>query len=309
MLLMMYVEMECVHGGKHSEVNSIAWTNNGKAFIVRNQDELVNRLLPVVFQKGKFSSFTRKLYRWGFRQILSKSKKGVQSDAGIKTFYHKYFQRDNKLLLAKMRSVTAEAMKQAVKSNVSQEATSPSLHSHRWDTSNAGINPLSGGLLHAELPRPEASLSSLLARPSIHEAFRRAQTPPELGLVGLINPSFLPNYVGPYNVAAFSSLSTNERQSALLAANQPLLSSSWPYSTESNFPSLLRNAATMQMRQQHATDVARARQYLMTIADQQNFAATLLRQDQSSTDVEDNQLALRRQNDGTANLPWARRMP
>ena len=47
----------------------IAWADEGRAFIVRNPDAFAREVVPMFFKATKFSSFTRKLYRWGFRQV------------------------------------------------------------------------------------------------------------------------------------------------------------------------------------------------------------------------------------------------
>jgi hypothetical protein len=48
----------------------LSWTHDGKAFVVLEPEKFQNELLPSCFGLLKFSSFLRKLYRWGF----SKSK-------------------------------------------------------------------------------------------------------------------------------------------------------------------------------------------------------------------------------------------
>jgi len=50
----------------------------------------------------KFQSFTRKLYRWGFRQV----NRGIGPDDPI-IFGNEHFQRDDEELMVKMRSTTA----------------------------------------------------------------------------------------------------------------------------------------------------------------------------------------------------------
>ena len=48
----------------------ISWTCSGRAIEVNDKDALVEKLLPLFFdQKIKFSSFVRKLNRWGFRRV------------------------------------------------------------------------------------------------------------------------------------------------------------------------------------------------------------------------------------------------
>jgi len=59
----------------------LVWTKDGKAFVIKDQDEFVRTILHNHLQGGKYSSFIRKLYRWGFQSILPN------------TYYNKNFQR------------------------------------------------------------------------------------------------------------------------------------------------------------------------------------------------------------------------
>jgi len=109
MLMLTYVEKLAKDNGSDP---LMAWTPDGRAFVIHKKDALVSEVLPLFFKQGKFASFTRKLYRWGFRQV-SISLERVQRKEMI--FGHEYFQRDNKELMAKMRSVTAAGRKRAAK--------------------------------------------------------------------------------------------------------------------------------------------------------------------------------------------------
>mmetsp|Transcript_11165 Transcript_11165/g.25869 ORF Transcript_11165/g.25869 Transcript_11165/m.25869 type:complete len:249 (-) Transcript_11165:138-884(-) len=86
----------------------IAWLPDGKSFVIRNPDEFTRKVLPKFFKATKFSSFTRKLYRWGFRQV----NRGIGPDDPI-IFGNEYFQRDNAEMMVKMRSITAAGTRKA----------------------------------------------------------------------------------------------------------------------------------------------------------------------------------------------------
>mmetsp|Transcript_42051 Transcript_42051/g.59073 ORF Transcript_42051/g.59073 Transcript_42051/m.59073 type:complete len:346 (-) Transcript_42051:65-1102(-) len=86
----------------------VAWLSDGKSFVIRNPDEFTRNVLPKYFKATKFSSFTRKLYRWGFRQV----NRGIGPDDPI-IFGNEHFQRDNAELMAKMRSVTAAGIRKS----------------------------------------------------------------------------------------------------------------------------------------------------------------------------------------------------
>lgn len=79
-----------------------AWLPEGKSFVVRNPDEFARQVVPKFFKATKFSSFTRKLYRWGFRQI----NRGIGPDDPV-IFGNEFFERDNEALMSQMRSITA----------------------------------------------------------------------------------------------------------------------------------------------------------------------------------------------------------
>lgn len=110
MLMLTYVDSENTMKGKH--IDCISWTPDASGFIIRDRNELVEKLLPLFFREGKFSSFTRKLYRWGFRQIcIPKGQKKKDRDL---IFGHEHFKRDNKALITNMRSLTAAGTRRAL---------------------------------------------------------------------------------------------------------------------------------------------------------------------------------------------------
>jgi hypothetical protein len=80
----------------------IAWCEDAKSFVIRDPDTFTRHVVPKFFKGTKFSSFTRKLYRWGFRQI----NRGIGPDDPI-IFGNECFQKEDRALIAKMRSVTA----------------------------------------------------------------------------------------------------------------------------------------------------------------------------------------------------------
>ncbi|CAB9511560.1 stress transcription factor B-2b [Seminavis robusta] len=86
----------------------IAWLPDGKSFVIRNPDEFTRHVVPKFFKATKFSSFTRKLYRWGFRQV----NRGIGPDDPI-IFGNEHFQRDNAEDMSKMRSITAASSRKA----------------------------------------------------------------------------------------------------------------------------------------------------------------------------------------------------
>lgn len=84
----------------------ITWLPHGRAFVILKPDDLAASVLPEYFPEScsstnggkalacKYPSFTRKLNRWGFRQVT----RGPDSGA----FHHKYFIREEPELCHKM---------------------------------------------------------------------------------------------------------------------------------------------------------------------------------------------------------------
>ena len=103
---------------------SIGWTKDGTGLVVRDKVQLINTVLPNFFVgQAKFSSFVRKLYRWGFQ----KSHPGGHIDdsesnatgARVVLFDNINFQRDQLWLLGNMRSITAPKIQLEPSSSVS----------------------------------------------------------------------------------------------------------------------------------------------------------------------------------------------
>ena len=67
---------------------------SGKSFNILKPKAFTSEILPDFFKSAKYSSFTRKLHRWGFTRLY----KGDEAGA----FYHKDFQRDRLDLVEKM---------------------------------------------------------------------------------------------------------------------------------------------------------------------------------------------------------------
>lgn len=84
----------------------ITWTPSGKSFVIIKPKAFVSDILPDHFKSAKYSSFTRKLHRWGFMRHY----RGEESGA----FYHKDFQKDRLDLVESMSCHKAEPTKAPV---------------------------------------------------------------------------------------------------------------------------------------------------------------------------------------------------
>jgi hypothetical protein len=63
----------------------ISWTPDGTGFVILRPKAFSTDILPYYFKEAKFSSFTRKLHRWGFQRNV----RGPDSGS----YWHKNFQR------------------------------------------------------------------------------------------------------------------------------------------------------------------------------------------------------------------------
>jgi len=110
MMLMMYVERISSRLGKGKGKESIEWTADGKSFVIWHVKDFTSSWLLMFFGNTKFSSFTRKLYRWGFRKIkMCRSTNHKDGQCGrVLCFGNENFQREDMTLLTKMHSITAE---------------------------------------------------------------------------------------------------------------------------------------------------------------------------------------------------------
>lgn len=76
----------------HHEI--ISWHPGGKAFAIRDKKRLAEEILPHYFKSTQFTSFTRKLSRWGFVRI--------PRGPFLGSYCHEYFQRGNRNLCRQM---------------------------------------------------------------------------------------------------------------------------------------------------------------------------------------------------------------
>ena len=72
----------------------IKWTLCGTGFQIVDKKRLVSEILPRYFKQSQFTSFTRKLSRWGFERVPKGHMMG--------TYHHKFFKRSRPTLCARM---------------------------------------------------------------------------------------------------------------------------------------------------------------------------------------------------------------
>lgn len=70
----------------------IAWLPDGKSIVVVDPEKFCDQIISKAFKGGKYSSFVRKLNRWGFTRLIS--------GTGMDCFHHPLFQRNRMDLCA-----------------------------------------------------------------------------------------------------------------------------------------------------------------------------------------------------------------
>lgn len=104
--LMDVIEQETDGGSVVDGERVLEWIPSGNAFVIRDKAKLEKEVLPKYFSvRCKFTSFVRKLYRWGFRQVEKELH-------GIMIFMHPNFVRGDKQRCLKMRSIVKKAQAQ-----------------------------------------------------------------------------------------------------------------------------------------------------------------------------------------------------
>ena len=114
--------------------DAITWLPHGRSFVILRADILATRVLPFYFKPEgsqtsssktqkvvRYTSFTRKLNRWGFRQISH----GPDSGA----FYHELFRRDDPDACRDMVCAKSRKIKESETKSVSSSSTSLSADS------------------------------------------------------------------------------------------------------------------------------------------------------------------------------------
>ena len=111
MLMLIYVERIFIRAGKSLKDAPIAWALGGRAVVIRDKDQLVKNWIPLFFPPAQFKSFSRKLYRWQFRQVNPPSRDDSQKLRGELVFSNSFFQRDQRELMVYMQSITAAGVR------------------------------------------------------------------------------------------------------------------------------------------------------------------------------------------------------
>jgi hypothetical protein len=86
---------------KHAvDESAVAWLPDGKSFVVVSSELFVQQILRPAFKECKYSSFVRKLHRWGFVRMTS--------GTGTDCFHHPLFQNGRMDLVSKLSCAPRE---------------------------------------------------------------------------------------------------------------------------------------------------------------------------------------------------------
>jgi hypothetical protein len=258
MLMLMHIERYFTKQGWALEKAPIAWTSNGRAFIIRDNDKLVSDWLPVFFQKGKFSSFKRKLYRWGFRQVQLLNHDLSTIGNRELVFGNENFQRDQKVLLPRMKSITAESLrrqqaavlKEQRKEAVAMEGENPQA---ALKQEHQALNGLAAQNRQNEVLHTLTALLSPIGLPPpapprpLQQQQERGPTPNELASVlSTVNPSVAPNSQKALDLFTAALMLQQHDANTMQEQQQPTRTSQNTLGAVSGLFQGTNNAATLQ---------------------------------------------------------------
>jgi hypothetical protein len=103
--------------------DTISWLPHGRSFIIYKKKKFASKVLVKYFKATKFTSFTRKLNRWGFTRVTRGPEMG--------SYFHKMFLRDNPELCLRMSSLTSGKYHHTHHDPTNPiHSNSPNMHSH-----------------------------------------------------------------------------------------------------------------------------------------------------------------------------------
>jgi hypothetical protein len=122
----------------------ITWMPTGESFSIVKPKAFVADILPDHFKSAKYSSFTRKLHRWGFMRHYRGDEAGA--------FYHKDFKKDRMDLVEQMTCHKAEPLKAQAMRKTQQTPSEPAAAPAQ---SVQRLVPRPAAAQHQQLPVPQ----------------------------------------------------------------------------------------------------------------------------------------------------------
>jgi hypothetical protein len=139
--------MEILDNDENTEI--ITWLPHGRGFVILRKKAFEQSILPKYFHKqSKYSSFTRKLNRWGFVRVT----RGAEAGA----YYHQFFRRDGHALVMQMScSSNAKGAATTIQASPLVEPMSSGLFQLGMNAAPAPGNQLLQLQLHQQLIQQE----------------------------------------------------------------------------------------------------------------------------------------------------------
>mmetsp|Transcript_25513 Transcript_25513/g.53692 ORF Transcript_25513/g.53692 Transcript_25513/m.53692 type:complete len:643 (-) Transcript_25513:99-2027(-) len=107
--------------GHEPDTFCMSWLPDGKSFLVRDPVACTQTIIPLFFKQAKFTSITRKLYRWGFHQVERHDSEGPPLPPDAMIFANENFQRDARHKIANMKSMTTSNQRRKSESTPKSE--------------------------------------------------------------------------------------------------------------------------------------------------------------------------------------------
>ena len=81
----------------------IAWSSEGKSFIIKNQTDFAKSLLPHYYKHSNMASFVRQLNMYDFHKVMNVEVGGLRAEREEVEFAHPYFERGQEHLLEQIK--------------------------------------------------------------------------------------------------------------------------------------------------------------------------------------------------------------
>ena len=109
----------------------IAWGDFGNSFVIYNQAEFSQSLLPYYYKHSNMASFVRQLNMYGFHKVVGVEAGGLKSEKDQEMeFAHPYFHKGQHDLLIHIKRKVATS-KAPIAGNAGQFAPAPAIKSER----------------------------------------------------------------------------------------------------------------------------------------------------------------------------------
>ena len=154
-----------------------SWLPDGRAFIIHNKTRFASDMLPVYFKQAKYSSFARRMKRWGFILDISYKKRCDDTYGTKSVYHHPLFLRTSKLLCLQMRPKPQK--KKLKKQNHATRSASSTASDAKFSavsqsrTNRSPLSPSNGPHRSATSPYSPVSTIETGTRPTIDSSIER----------------------------------------------------------------------------------------------------------------------------------------